>query len=384
MKFCKENKKFEKSLLSSLTKRFYYIKIENMKFLIVGAGAIGSVIGGFLKKGGENVSLVGNKEHMEAIEKKGLIIEGIWGEHYISRFKTYEKNNIPKDEFDFIIVSVKSYNTQQTIEEISQKVKRGVLVSAQNGVENLEIMRNYWDKIIGMRVIFGAEIQEPGRVKVTVKADDIVVGWYKLENKKLKIQNKKEKSEWKTQNEKSKIQNKENEKVRPTMQNEKIDETDEVIVLNNILNRVGLSCRTTDNILAFLWAKMLYNCPLNALSAILEVCYGRLGELDETRMIMKRVVEEIFEVLKREKIKVFWENADEYMNYFYEKLLPPTYNHISSMLQDLQLGRRTEIESMNGYIVKRGKDFSLSCVCNDVFYKMIKFKEENLNNLLKV
>lgn len=70
---------------------------------------------------------------------------------------------------------------------------------------------------------------------------------------------------------------------------------------------------------------------------------------------MKNIVDEIFEVMRAKGYKTYWENSEEYLKTFYEKLLPPTRGHYSSTLQDIRAGKRTEIDALNGQVVNLGK-----------------------------
>ena len=139
-----------------------------MKILIFGAGAIGSVIGGFLAKAGHNVSFLGRPWHMEKISRDGLKISGIWGEHLIKGIKVLNSTSEIDDEFDLIIMTVKSYNTVEAAEKISSIFKNDPLVvHLQNGLGNREILLEYIsdDRLITGIVIFGVEIA-PGEVRL--------------------------------------------------------------------------------------------------------------------------------------------------------------------------------------------------------------------------
>jgi 2-dehydropantoate 2-reductase len=86
---------------------------------------------------------------------------------------------------------------------------------------------------------------------------------------------------------------------------------------------------------------MLYNCPLNALGALLKIPYGLLGEKESTREIMVAIVNEVFSVMRAIGYETHWINTHVFLEEFYVKLLPSTYEHESSMLQDLRAGKVT-------------------------------------------
>lgn len=327
-----------------------------MKILAMGAGAIGSVFGGFLslprktsnplqKAAGLDVSLVGRFEHMQAIKEKGLHISGIWGEHYADNLKTFAsvQEVIKGDkDFDLILLTVKSYDTREAIEKVTQAKLVGEntwVISLQNGLGNLETIAEIVgkEKTIGGRVIFGAELVKPGWVKVTVYADKVILG-----------------------------------KAEGKPPDERLEE------IARVFTECGIPTATTEGIEKFIWGKILYNCALNGLGTILEVPYGRLAERKESRWIMEEIIKEIFLLAKKKRVKLFWEEAGEYLRVFYDSLVPPTKEHYSSMLQDIKRGKRTEIDALNGSMVELAKKEGLSLPVNQVVTDLVKFKEKKI------
>ena len=153
-----------------------------MRILVMGAGALGSVAGGFLARAGHEVHLVGRQPHMDAIKKNGLVIEGIWGTHHIRMLTCADfVEALPKTCYDYILVSVKSYDTAQTASLLLPVLSEKTWVcSYQNGLGNAELLAKElgWKHVLGARVIFGARMVEAGRVEVTVIAADTAVGGY--------------------------------------------------------------------------------------------------------------------------------------------------------------------------------------------------------------
>jgi len=314
-------------------------------YLIYGAGAIGSVLGGFLQTLGRSVTYIGRGEHFLALSEKGLRITGIWGEHFIPARDTQIPLQTPsssaaKKQFSIILLCVKAKDTYAAaIEAKSLLAADGIMVSMQNGLNNWETIARLVgeDRTVGARVIFGAEILEPGHANVTVNADDVLLG----------------------------------EPFLPV--NRSLLEA-----LEEDLSRSGIPCKivSKDDIWAAIWGKVLYNCSLNPLGALLEVAYGDLGENAETRDIIKVIIEEIFRVLRAKGVKVPYQNADDYYHYLLEKQLPPTVGHRASMLQDILSGRQTEIDALNGAISSYGRDYGISTPYNDLLTALIKFKEK--------
>jgi 2-dehydropantoate 2-reductase len=310
-------------------------------YLIYGAGAMGSVIGAFLNKIGRSVTYAGRGEHFRVFSEKGLRITGIWGEHFVPAQEVHiHSKPVSKKQFSIILFCVKSKDTEAAALEAAPLLKvGGIMVSIQNGLNNWEAIARQVgeDRTVGGRVIFGAEIIDPGHAKVTVNADDVLLG----------------------------------EPFLPV--NRRLLETLQVdLSLSGILTRIV----SKDDIWAAIWGKVLYNCSLNPLGALLEVPYGKLGENAETRGIIKAIIEEIFLVMRAKGAKVPYQDADEYYHYLMERQLPPTVDHRASMLQDILLGRQTEIDALNGAISLYARDYGIPTPYNDLLTALIKFKEK--------
>jgi len=308
-----------------------------MKILVFGLGAIGCAFAGFLKKAGHEVYAIGRPKIINPIREKGLKISGIWGEHRVDLKEVYTSvEELPVRDFDLVILSVKSYDTEKALENL-KRVNFKYLLLAQNGYGNYEKAVNVFgkNKVVLSRVIFGAEIPQPGEVRITVIADDVVIG-----NPDGAI---------------------------PEGELKRTAET---------LNRAGIPTRYSPDVYKYLWDKILYNSALNPLGALLETNYGTLGELSETREIMNRIIDEIFSVAKAKGIELFHKSADEYKELFYKKLLPPTAGHYPSMLQDIKAGKKTEIDALNGAIVELGKEVGVPTPTNELITLLVKAKEK--------
>jgi 2-dehydropantoate 2-reductase len=310
------------------------------EYLVYGAGAIGSVLGGFLHKIGRPVTYAGRGEHFRSISEKGLRISGIWGEHHVPAQEVQILSaQVPKKQFSIILLCVKSKDTEEAALEAAPLLKEGgIMVSIQNGLNNWEAIACQVgeDRTVGARVIFGAEIQEPGHAIVTVNADDVLLGEPFLPVNRQLLQ-----------------------------------------ALQEDLSLSGIPIKIVgkDDIWAAIWGKVLYNCSLNPLGALLEVPYGKLGDNAQTRGIIKVIIEEIFLVMRAKGVKVPYQDADEYYHYLLERQLPPTVGHRASMLQDILKGRQTEIDALNGAISLYARENAISTPYNDLLTALVKFKE---------
>ncbi|HOJ13998.1 MAG TPA: ketopantoate reductase family protein [Deltaproteobacteria bacterium] len=306
-----------------------------MKYLVMGAGALGSVFGGMLAEHGHDVTFVGADDHLLAMREQGLTITGIWGEHHVHPVKAHYKTEGLEGVFDVVLLCVKSYHTATVIAQTAPYLHESSLVfSIQNGLGNWEIIADAvgWDRTVGARVIFGAEVPRPGTARVTVYADKVLLG-----------------------------------SPSGTAPKDKID------TVRSHLDSAGIPCSVTDDIESSLWGKVLYNCSLNALGAILNVPYGELSETPALMDMIRRVIGEIFEVARAKGVKLPYAHAGEYFRVLTEVQLPPTASHRSSMLQDLSRGSLlTEIDALNGAISRYGRELGVMTPANDFLTAIVK------------
>lgn len=307
-----------------------------MRYLIVGAGALGSVFGGLLQHEGHSVAFTGRGPHFEQITTQGLSIDGIWGEYSVGPATRHTDHS---GQYEAIFLCVKSFDTQEACRRVSGLLAPGgIVVSVQNGLGNLEIIAREFgqEHTIGARVIFGAQVMQPGLVRVTVYAEPVLVGATAAEYPRQTLAQAVEH-----------------------------------------LDRAGIPTRQVDDILTQIWGKVLYNCALNPLGAILGVPYGVLGDDSDTRELMRLIIEEIYRVAAGRDITLGHAHADAYFSFFLENLLPATASHWPSMWQDLQAGRRTEIEALNGAICRYGEAAGVPTPYNDAVSRLVRFLERS-------
>ncbi len=309
-----------------------------MRILVMGAGALGSVAGGFMAAAGHTVHLVGRPSHMNAIAEAGLHITGIWGDHQVQNLTPHtDAADVKGEAFDFILLTVKSYDTKDAVAAVVPLVDANTLIcSYQNGLGNAEIIAHAigWERTVGARVIFGTRINTPGHVEVTVIASPTALGVYTHEAP-----------------------------------------GDRVRAIARAMNEAGLPTVYTEDIRGLLWAKVAYNCALNPLSALLDLPYGALPEIRHSRAIMDDVIEELYNVARSLDVPLEPDTADAYKAFFYEKLVPPTAAHYASMREDFLHHRRTEIDALNGAIVRYGEGHGISCPTNQMLVRLIHARE---------
>ncbi len=302
-----------------------------MNFLIVGVGAIGASFLAFLSRAGHQCAgLVKKGQELDTIR-----VEGIWGE-FTQRVCTITSAEDLDFVPDVVVISVKSYDTESALKAVEPAVgDKTLLLIAQNGYGNYEKAVDFYGKgkVILSRIIYGSEVLERGRIRITVCADDVVIG-------------------------------------DPSGN---IDE-EFMTKLAKTFSEAGIPTRYDPRVYQYLWAKIIYNCALNPLGALLEVNYGYIADNPSTSFLMDRIIDEIFEVLKARGIRTFWNSAEEYRKIFYEELIPPTRDHFPSMLHDVKKGK-TEIDSLNGAVCKLGWEAGVDTPYNRAITEIVKARE---------
>ena len=303
------------------------------RILIAGCGALGSMYGGFLRRAGHDVTLLGRPQHLEAIRTHGLRIDGVFGDAVVGGFELADSARGLSGPFDLMILAVKSYDVEAAARPLAACLAPdGALLALQNGLGHLEILAELVgpQRLLAAPVLIGAMIPEAGRVRVTVYAKPVKIG---------------------------------SPSPSGFSQSQRWAEC---------LAAAGIPSEPTDRLLAFLWEKMLYNVPLNALGAVLRVPYGTLAERAETRGIMDALIDEGFAVARADGADLPWSDVAACRRHFYETLLPPTVAHRSSMLQDIERGRRTEIDAINGYLGRRGAALGVATPRNLVLTGLVR------------
>jgi len=316
-----------------------------MNILIIGTGAIGVALGATMISQGANVSFLAREETAKAIRENGIKRIGLF-EHYEfspEQYKVYTTyKEIPKNEFDFILISSKTISNEDISQNLNENRKilkdNAKLIIFQNGFGNDEPYLRFFTKeqVYCARVITGFIRPKRYISEITVHTAPILIGSLQKDDNNNTISSQ------------------------------------PVAIISKMINDSGIPSETTEELEKYLWAKMLYNCTLNPLSAILGVNYGKLTENDYSLNIMNNIIEEIFKVINASGYHTMWNTAKEYQDIFYSKLVPDTYNHRSSTLQDIQKRQKTEIDNLTGKVIKLGEMHNVDVPVNKTIYNIIK------------
>ena len=315
-----------------------------MNILIIGSGAVGIGIGTSLLSQNANVSFLARKETAAKMKASGVKRTGLFTNYSFNpdEFNVYESyDEIPKDTFDYVCITSKT----TVNDDISRRLNgaRDILkdnfkiLIIQNGFGNDEPFLRYFktDEVFCARIITGFTRPEKNISEITVYTEPMLLG---------------------------------------SLQGEDISHKQEIA---DKITASGIKCELSYELDKYLWAKMLYNCSLNALGAILDVTYGELTENEYTKEIMNKIIDEIFEVIDASPYETLWKTSDEYREIFYTKLVPDTYNHYSSTHQDIKRKIKTEIDTLNGKVIELGENYGVDVSTNRLIYNLIKAIESD-------
>lgn len=302
-----------------------------MNIAIVGPGAIGLLLAGYLQKSNASVTLVDNlPERAALLNRKGVRWEGADEDFHFNVPVTVGLKDPGRT--DLAILCVKAYHTDAAARELSEAGYTGPVMTLQNGVGNVEIIgRNLSQSPLiagvtseGANLVDDCHVRHAGKGKTLFGAI---------------------------------------ERGRPGR--EFLSE------LVSVMRSAGLDAELSDDPQSLIWSKLLVNAGINALTAICGVSNGRLLEMDPARSIMADLVLEGWEVLLRKKIKPVYEDPVARV----EEVCRLTAANYSSMYMDMKEGRQTEIDFINGAIVREGAALGLPCPRNDMVTKIVRSLE---------
>ena len=313
-----------------------------MRILIIGAGAVGCSVAIAAVNAGMETAILDKGPTADSIREHGLKRTGLFGEIVISpdRISVHKDYSDIGSGFDYVVSSVKSVANRSVAEELAAHKDvigdTGRIIIFQNGWGNDEPYLEFFpaSQVYNARIITGFEAVSPGVSNVTVHTAPILLG--SLYGASIK----------------------------------------ELEPLAKAISDSGIPSETSEELESALWAKMLYNTTLNPLGAILDMKYGDLASSQNLVSIMNRLIDESYAVMDAAGYKTFWKTADEFRDYFYGKQLPDTFEHRASTLQDIEKHHKTEIDTLNGCIVRIGKKYGVATPTHTMIVELIKGIED--------
>jgi len=298
------------------------------KIGVVGAGAVGGYFGGLLARAGAPVVMIGRAPFVEAVKKNGLFLETLQFQESVRVEASTELSEVRGAEI--VLFCVKTTDNPTTARALAPLLAPGALaLSMQNGVDNVEQIRAAAAIDAVPAVVYvAASVPEPGRVK-HVGRGDLVVG-------------------------------PENEKTKR---------------IAAVFSRAGVPCRISENIEGELWTKLVWNCALNAVSALGRAKYGSIASSTDAWKVVETAVYEVLAVARAAGIHPPGLEDPQVALAGALKIATQMAEALSSTGQDLNRGKRTEIDSLNGYLSRRGAELGVPTPVNHALYALVKLAE---------
>jgi 2-dehydropantoate 2-reductase len=300
------------------------------RIAIVGAGAVGSYFGGTLARAGAPIVFIGRKHFVDAVNAKGLVLDKSAGEQRIAGTATTDMSAIR--DCSLILFCVKANATATAAAQMAPFVRPdATVVCLQNGVDNAQRVRAATNVLSLPAVVYVAvSAPEPGRVKHLARGD-LIIG----------------------------------------------PSSERTVEVANVFDRAGISCRISENIEGELWVKLLCNCALNAISALGRVSYGDIMQDDNAKKLMATVVDEVLAVARAADVILPGVPNRESGIAAAIEIATQMADAFSSTAQDLNRGRSTEIDALNGYIVRRGSELGVPVPANHALFTLVKLAERS-------
>ena len=303
-----------------------------MKIVIIGAGAMGCLFAAFLAKSKEDVWLLDKDEENAAkLNESGISLEGLSGSWQVKIKAASAIADIGKA--DLILICVKSFNTKSAAEEIMPLLGRDTkILTLQNGMGNIEIISEIAgeERVIGGVTNEGATLIALGKIRHAGRGETLIGS-----------------SSGKT----------------PV----------EMRAIREIFNKAGFETKMTRDIKSLIWSKLIINVGINALSAITRLPNGKLTEYEGTKRILRDAVTEAARIAKRKRIKLIFDDPLAKV----EAVCESTSGNLSSMLQDVLRKKRTEVDFINGVIVRLGQELGIEVPTNKFLLDLINTIESS-------
>ena len=299
------------------------------RIAVVGAGAVGGYFGGMFARAGAPIVFIGRRHFADAVNSNGLVLDKSEGQERIRVAATTEMSAIR--DCSLILFSVKANDTDETAKQIAPFLQPdATVVCLQNGVDNADRVRAVTNVVTVPAVVYVAvSVPEFGRVKHLARGD-LIIG--------------------------------------PLS-----ERTTEVA---NVFNRAAISCRISENIEGELWVKLLCNCALNAISALGHARYGQIVQSGDAKQLMQDVVDEVLAVARAAGVVLPGVDDRESGMAAAMKIATQMADAFSSTAQDLNRGRPTEIDALNGYIVRQGAALAVPVPINSALFTLVKLAEQ--------
>ncbi|MEJ2730338.1 MAG: 2-dehydropantoate 2-reductase [Deltaproteobacteria bacterium] len=302
-----------------------------MKIAIVGAGAMGSLFGSLLAEGGHEVWLYDIwQDHIQAVKQNGLEVEREGKTRNVRLNATGDRTQIGESEL--ILIFVKSTQTRSAAESAALLAGRnGWVLTLQNGMGNAETIAKHIppNRILAGTTAHGATMLKAGSIR-HAGAGPTTVGMWAGGEKEFHIARK----------------------------------------IADQFTQAGIECAAVEAIRPVIWDKLLVNVGINAITALTGIKNGQILDLEVTRELSRVAVEEAASVARARGIEI---RKDPAAHVF--KVAAATATNRSSMGQDVDQHRPTEIKAINGFVVREARSVGMTAPVNQALTALVETKE---------
>ena len=300
---------------------------------VMGAGAVGCFFGGRLARAGRTVTLIARPEHVQAINDHGLQMDCLDFQEAVAVNATEDVSALA--DADLVLVSVKSPDTGPTMEVIKRFLKPDArILSLQNGVDNCDRIRQGVPQPAYAAVVYvAAAMTGPGRLKHFGRGE-LLIG-------------------------------------DPGGQISESAQRD-LDGIAEIFASADIPCTISPDIKRDLWSKFLVNCIYNGISAIGQIQYGELVKVAQIQELIEALTREFLQVAQAEGVAISWEEAMAAN----QAIATTMAGQRSSTAQDLARGRPTEIDFLNGLIVRQGRAHGIATPAHQAIHGLVKMFEQ--------
>jgi 2-dehydropantoate 2-reductase len=293
-----------------------------MNIAVMGAGAVGCYYGGMLARAGHEVTLIGRAQHVQAVQRDGLLLETKEFHGHVPMHASTKPDAVRGAEL--VLFCVKSTDTEKAGADIAPHLDPGARVlSLQNGVDNAARLQALLRQRVAPAVVYVAsEMAGAGHVRHHGRGELV---------------------------------------VSPEVASEELKASFAI---------AGVPLETSDNVAGALWAKLILNCVYNAMSAITQMPYGRLIEGEGVKHVMRDVMDECLTVARAAGVTVPGDSWEAVLQI--ARTMPTQY---SSTAQDIARGKRSEIDHLNGFVLREGEALGVPTPVNCALHALVKLME---------
>ena len=298
------------------------------RIAVVGAGAVGGYFGGMLARAGAPVMFIGRPAFVGAVKQAGLQLDTLQFKENVKVEASTELSAVRGVEI--VLFCVKTTDTAAIARELAPLLAENVLVvSMQNGVDNAEqIHAASGLQALAAAVYVAASVPSPGTVK-HVGRGDLVVGPRSVATERVA----------------------------------------------SVFERAGVPCRISDHLAAELWTKLVWNCGLNAISALGKARYGDILANEDARKLVKGAIFEVVFVAKAAGVHLpLFDDPKAAVAGGY-KIAQAMAATRSSTAQDMMRNKKTEIDSLNGFVVRKGRELGVPTPINHALFTLVRLAE---------